>query len=72
VIIRVSDSGKGMSGDTAEKIFEPFFTTKDKGTGLGMAIVFNIVQKHNGSIRVESKEDAGSIFILMLQRKREA
>ena len=72
VTIRVSDSGKGMSGDTAEKIFEPFFTTKDKGTGLGMAIVFNIVQKHNGSIRVESKEDAGSIFILMLQRKREA
>ena len=72
VTIRVSDSGKGMSRDTAEKIFEPFFTTKEKGTGLGMAIVFSIVQKHNGSIRVESEEDAGSVFVITLQRKREA
>ena len=72
VVISVSDNGIGMSMNTAEKIFEPFFTTKDQGTGLGMAIVFSIIQKHNGSIRVESKKGKGSVFIVVLPQTRGA
>jgi signal transduction histidine kinase len=70
VIIRVSDSGKGMSAETLEKIFEPFFTSKDKGTGLGLAIVFNIIQKHGGHIDVESREGVGTSFIIMLPKNK--
>jgi signal transduction histidine kinase len=69
VIIRVSDTGPGMSRDTLEKIFEPFFTTKDKGTGLGLAIVFNIIQKHRGEITVESSEGRGTTFTISLPKK---
>ena len=68
VRIRVSDTGPGLSRETAEKIFEPFFTTKDKGTGLGLAIVFNIVQKHGGSIRAESAEGMGTSFMITLPK----
>jgi len=69
--IRVADSGKGMTQETADKIFEPFFTTKDKGTGLGLAIVFSIIQKHKGSIRVESEEGRGTAFVITLQRRKQ-
>ena len=51
--IRVSDTGSGMSRETADKVFEPFFTTKDKGTGLGLAIVFNVIQKTDLTPRTE-------------------
>ncbi len=68
VRIRISDTGSGMSRETADKIFEPFFTTKDKGTGLGLAIVFNIIQKHGGSIQAESAEGAGTTFVIILPK----
>jgi signal transduction histidine kinase len=68
VRIRVTDTGPGMSRETADKIFEPFFTTKDRGTGLGLAIVFNIVQKHGGSIQVESTTGAGTTFVVTLPK----
>ena len=68
VIIKVSDSGKGMSGESLEKIFEPFYTTKDKGTGLGLAIVFNIISKHNGKIAIQSEEGKGTIFMITLPK----
>ncbi len=66
--VKVSDSGKGMSGAALEKIFEPFYTTKDKGTGLGLAIVFNIVNKHGGNISIESEEGKGTTFTIVLPR----
>ncbi len=66
VVIRVSDTGDGMSRETLEKMFEPFFTTKDKGTGLGLAIVFNIIQKHGGSIRAEIADGVGTTFVIAL------
>ncbi|MBI5049598.1 MAG: GHKL domain-containing protein [Nitrospirae bacterium] len=69
VMIRVSDSGRGVSRENLEKIFEPFFTTKDKGTGLGLAIVFSIIQKHNGEISVESEEGKGTTFIITLPKR---
>ncbi|MEJ2695782.1 MAG: ATP-binding protein [Candidatus Sulfobium sp.] len=69
-IIKVSDSGNGMSAEAVEKIFEPFYTTKDKGTGLGLAIVFNIITRHGGDIKVESREGRGTSFTITLPSGR--
>ncbi len=65
VTVKVSDSGSGIPKDSLDKIFEPFFTTKDKGNGLGLAVVFNIIQKHNAGILVESEEGRGTTFIIV-------
>jgi signal transduction histidine kinase len=68
VIIKISDNGTGMSEQTKHKMFEPFFTTKDvgQGTGLGMSIAFNTVQKHNGTMQVNTKMGEGTTFILTI------
>jgi len=68
VYITISDNGTGMTEDTRRKVFDPFFTTKDvgQGTGLGMSIAFNTIQKHNGSISVTSTLGAGSTFHLQI------
>ena len=50
--IRVSDTGTGISKDDLAHIFDPYFTTKASGTGLGLAIVHNIIEAHNGKIKV--------------------
>ncbi len=68
VIIRIADTGSGMTRETLDKIFEPFFTTKGKGTGLGLAIVFNIIQKHHGEVTVESEEGKGTTFVIALPK----
>ena len=66
--VRIKDTGTGMSEQVKHKIFEPFFTTKSVGvgTGLGMAIVFKIIEEHHGKIEVESKPGKGAEFILTL------
>lgn len=68
VSITISDNGIGMSPETQKKIFDPFFTTKEvgEGTGLGMSIVFKIIQKHNGNIGMTSKEGKGTEFVIHL------
>ncbi len=68
VEVRISDTGCGISEDHLTRIFDPFFTTKDvgKGTGLGMNIAYNIIQKHNGFINVESKLGEGTTFTVRL------
>ena len=66
--IIVTDNGIGMEPDIMSKIFDPFFTTKSnkKGTGLGISIVYGIVQDHGGKILVESTKEEGSAFTISL------
>ena len=70
VEIAVSDNGGGMPPEVADRVFEPFFSTKtsSKGTGLGLAMVYGFVERHNGSIRVESELKSGTTFTIMLPR----
>ena len=66
VKISVTDSGKGIAADQLDAIFTPYFTTKAEGTGLGLAVVHNIVEQHGGTIQVASQEGKGSTFTLWL------
>ncbi len=67
-IIMVQDTGKGIAPADLPHIFEPFYTTKQEGygVGLGLSIVFGIMEHHKGAVRVESREGEGSIFRLEL------
>jgi C4-dicarboxylate-specific signal transduction histidine kinase len=62
LIIKIVDTGCGMSKSVLEKIFDPFFTTKDpgKGIGLGLSITFKIIQEHNGNIEYKSEKGKGT------------
>jgi CheY-like chemotaxis protein len=68
VCICVKDTGKGIPPEILPHIFEPFFTTKDvgKGTGLGLATVYGIVQQHHGVIKVSSKVGSETLFQVLL------
>ncbi len=70
IALSVTDTGAGMSTETAEHLFEPFFTTKQigGGTGLGLSIVHSIVTDHGGTIQVESSPGAGATFTLYFPR----
>ncbi len=66
--MRFVDDGKGISKENIGKIFDPFFTTKKvgEGTGLGLSICHSIIEKHRGSIKVNSEIGKGSEFLIAL------
>ncbi|MFW5771390.1 MAG: cache domain-containing protein [Spirochaetota bacterium] len=68
IVISFNDTGEGIPEDKLNEIFDPFFTTKEtgKGTGLGLAVTYGVVDRHNGKISVESKPGEGSTFTIVL------
>jgi PAS domain S-box-containing protein len=69
-VISVRDTGVGMTSEVVPKVFDPFFTTKDKnkGTGLGLTMVYNIVRQHEGFVEVYSEPGIGSTFNVYIPR----
>ncbi|SHK00450.1 Signal transduction histidine kinase, partial [Malonomonas rubra DSM 5091] len=67
----VQDTGKGVSNDEQAKMFDPFYTTKKDGTGLGLAVVQQIVEQHHGRIEVDSQPGEGTCIIIILPRRKE-
>ncbi len=72
VLVRISDTGCGMTPEVSARVFHPFFTTKERGTGLGLALAHNIIQAHRGTIDVESEPGKGSCFTVGLPAARTA
>jgi CheY-like chemotaxis protein len=69
VVISVGDTGSGMPPEVKSRIFDPFFTTKGKaGMGLGLAVSFGIIRRHEGSVEVESEVGSGTKFKIILPR----
>lgn len=65
-VVEVSDTGSGIPLDQLAQIFQPFFTTKPSGTGLGLAVADNIVKAHHGRMTVDSAENRGTTFRILL------
>jgi signal transduction histidine kinase len=70
VILEVRDEGPGIAPDHLKSIFHPFFTTKETGTGLGLALVHQMVVEHGGEITVDSEVGRGSSFRVTLPTAR--
>lgn len=68
ILIRITDTGEGISSDDMDKIFDPFYTTSPvgKGTGLGLSICYSVVKQHSGTIEVDSVKGQGSTFTVRL------
>jgi signal transduction histidine kinase len=71
VYITIRDTGSGIPLDILPRIMDPFFTTKDvgKGSGLGLSIVHEIIDEHDGCIRVYSEQEKGTTFMIRLPAK---
>lgn len=65
VLLRISDTGEGISEENLSKIFEPYFTTKDFGSGIGLTLVYKVVKEHKGEISVVSHPDEGTTFSIL-------
>jgi signal transduction histidine kinase len=74
VQVIIIDNGKGIPKEHLERVFEPFFTTKSagKGTGLGLSVSLGIVQKHGGTIEIQSEAGKGTTVMVLLPRVLEA
>lgn len=68
ILVSITDTGRGMPPEIINRIFEPFFTTKEvgKGTGLGLSICYEIIKKHGGEIKVDSKIGEGTTFTVKI------
>ncbi|UCD84460.1 MAG: PAS domain S-box protein [Deltaproteobacteria bacterium] len=67
--ITITDTGIGISEEDLPKIFDPFFTTRDSGSGLGLTVVYKIIESHHGQIKVESTKGKGTTFTILLPRE---
>ena len=68
-VMEISDTGMGMSKEVQRKCLDPFFTTKGQhGTGMGLAMVYGIVERHRGTLKIESAEGRGATFIIALPK----
>jgi len=68
VVVKIADNGSGMTSEQQQNIFKPFYTTKEEGTGLGLYITKQLVEKNGGKITVTSKPGQGTTFMLTFQR----
>ncbi len=66
IVIRIKDNGPGISKEAMDEIFKPFYTTRKNGTGLGLAVVAEVIKAHSGSVQVESELEQGAEFIIRL------
>jgi signal transduction histidine kinase len=71
VEVRVEDTGIGIRPEQLEKIFDLYYTTKDHGTGLGLSMVYRIIQMHDGEVEVQSTPGSGTTFRILLPRANE-
>jgi signal transduction histidine kinase len=69
VRFRFRDTGRGMTEDVRRRVFNPFFSTKDRGTGLGLALVHNIVRAHGGRVDVDSAPGRGAVLTVLLPKE---
>jgi len=70
IMVRITDTGTGMSPETLARVFEPFFTTKDvgKGSGLGLSMVFGFTKQSSGHIKIDSEPGKGTAVKLYFPR----
>lgn len=66
MLIRVSDNGPGIPDDIIDQVFDPFFTTRAAGTGLGLAVLASVVQRHGGTVHAANRESGGAQFTILL------
>ena len=72
VEVRFEDSGVGIPAEHLSKIFDLYFTTKDHGTGIGLSMVYRIIQLHDGEVEVESTKGRGTTFRVLLPKANES
>lgn len=68
IILKIKDSGKGISEEDQKRIFEPFFTTKEQGSGLGLAIVQQVLERHKSELKIESELGKGTVVEMKFER----
>ncbi|MFP6775361.1 MAG: ATP-binding protein, partial [PS1 clade bacterium] len=70
VLLKIEDDGVGFDDSVIDKVFDPYITTKQEGTGLGMAIVHNIIREHGANIAASNKEPMGARIIIEFNCKK--
>jgi signal transduction histidine kinase len=68
--LEIADAGPGLSGEASRRAFEPFFTTKSNGIGLGLAIVYRLIEAHGGAVVAQNCPEGGAAFTIRLPRRR--
>ena len=72
MLVEIADTGRGMTAEEVANIFEPFYTTKSQGLGLGMPYAQKVIERHGGSIAIESRPGAGTTVRVELPAASEA